>query len=53
VATILKTELLKLDVAERLELIEELWESIVADPNTGDIRRVPSRDLAEVSRFMA
>ena len=27
-----RTELLKLDVAERLELIEELWDSIASDP---------------------
>jgi putative addiction module component (TIGR02574 family) len=27
-----RAELLKLDVATRLELIEELWESIASDP---------------------
>ncbi len=32
-----KAELLKLDVAERLELIEELWDSIAADPHGGDL----------------
>jgi putative addiction module component (TIGR02574 family) len=32
VASISKAELLKLDVAERLELIEELWDSIASDP---------------------
>lgn len=33
VATISKADLLKLTVAERLELIEELWDSIASDPN--------------------
>ncbi|MEO8337072.1 MAG: addiction module protein [bacterium] len=27
-----RAELLKLDVATRLELIEELWDSIASDP---------------------
>ena len=31
VATISKADLLKLDVAARLELIEEIWESIASD----------------------
>jgi putative addiction module component (TIGR02574 family) len=31
VATISKADLLKLDVATRLELIEELWDSIASD----------------------
>lgn len=31
-ATLSKADLLKLDVAERLELIEELWDSIASDP---------------------
>lgn len=35
VATISKAELLKLDIAQRLELIEELWESIVDEANVG------------------
>lgn len=35
VATISKAELLKLDIAQRLELIEELWESIVQEANAG------------------
>ena len=29
-----KADLLKLDVAQRLELIEELWESIASDPDS-------------------
>ena len=41
-ASISKAELLKLDVAERLELIEELWDSIAADPHGGDL--VPMTD---------
>lgn len=28
-----KAELMKLDVAQRLELIEEIWETIASDPN--------------------
>lgn len=32
-ALISKADLLKLDVAERLELIEELWDSIASDPD--------------------
>jgi putative addiction module component (TIGR02574 family) len=28
-----KADLLKLDVAQRLALIEEIWETIAADPN--------------------
>ena len=35
VATISKADLLKLDIAQRLELIEELWESIVEEANVG------------------
>jgi putative addiction module component (TIGR02574 family) len=42
VASISKAELLKLDVAERLELIEELWDSIAADSRSGDL--VPLTD---------
>ncbi|MBL0219441.1 MAG: addiction module protein [Myxococcales bacterium] len=34
-ATISKTELIKLDIAQRLELIEELRESIVDESNEG------------------
>jgi len=30
---IAKADLMKLDVAERLELIEELWDSIASDPS--------------------
>ena len=41
-ATISKAELLKLDVAERLELIEELWDSIAADPDAS--ARLPLTD---------
>jgi putative addiction module component (TIGR02574 family) len=35
VAAISKAELMKLDIAQRLELIEELWQSIIADANAG------------------
>jgi len=35
VATISKADLLELDIAQRLELIEELWESIVDEANVG------------------
>ena len=42
VAAISKAELLELEVTERLELIEELWDSIAADPNGGDL--VPLTD---------
>jgi putative addiction module component (TIGR02574 family) len=41
-AAISKAELLKLEVAERLELIEELWDSIAGDPHGGD--QVPLTD---------
>jgi putative addiction module component (TIGR02574 family) len=34
-AVISKADLLKLDVATRLELIEQIWESIVDDANAG------------------
>ena len=34
-ATISKADLLKLDIAQRLELIEQLWDSIVDEANTG------------------
>ncbi len=34
-ATISKADLLKLDIAQRLELIEEIWESIVNEANAG------------------
>ena len=35
VATISRAELLKLDIAQRLALIEELWESIINEANVG------------------
>ncbi len=33
-----KADLLKLDIAQRLELIEELWESIVEEATAGAAR---------------
>lgn len=41
-ATIAKADLLKLDVAERLELIEELWDSIASDPSAAS--QIPLTD---------
>ena len=41
-ATIAKDDLLKLDVAERLELIEELWNSIANDPSAAS--QIPLTD---------
>ncbi len=43
-ALIAKADLLKLDVAERLELIEALWDSIASDP--GAARQLPLTDDA-------
>jgi putative addiction module component (TIGR02574 family) len=42
VATISKADLLKLGVAERLDLIEELWDSIASDPKA--IAEIPLSD---------
>lgn len=39
---IAKADLLKLDVAERLELIEELWDSIASDPTAAS--QIPLTD---------
>jgi len=44
VATISKADLLKLDIAQRLELIEELWESIVDEANVGAILPLSAAD---------
>lgn len=41
-AVISKAEMLELDVAARLELIEELWDSIAADSHAAD--QVPLSD---------
>ena len=49
----LRDELLKLSVAERLELVQELWDSIAADcerepyPLTDEQRRDLERRIAE------
>jgi len=39
---IAKADLMKLDVSERLELIQELWDSIASDPNAAS--QVPLTD---------
>ena len=46
VATISKADLLKLDIAQRLELIEELWESIVDEANVGATLPLSAADRA-------
>jgi len=52
----LREELLKLPVAERLELVQELWDSIAADcegepwPLTDEQRQDLERRLAEADR---
>ena len=52
----LREELLKLSVAERLELVQELWDSIAADcegeawPLTDEQRQDLERRLAEANR---
>ena len=49
-------EILKLPLAERLELVQELWDSIAADcerepyPLTGEQRQDLQRRLAEADR---
>ena len=41
---ITKADLLKLDIAQRLELIEELWGSIVEEANAGAALPLSSAD---------